>query len=238
MAPNTTPTTRAKIVALKKAGKSYSEIKDKLEGHCVTSRCQIIRIYQQYGEKENYYNVGHSSGQPPLMNVHDKRVATHHLSNCDAKNATDLQRQFFPDWSVKTVKKALRDCGLGAHIRHSVPFISNPNLKKQRQWAEDFENWTAEDWRCVNFSDESIFRVFGSDGIEWCWRKASRVIGSKVYKEECQTWWWEGHSVGNDLVVQSWPHCLHWRKHGLFPISWYIGGWCPRKLPWPWSQPR
>ena len=26
-------------------------------------------------------------------------------------------------------------------------------------------------WRAVNFSDESVFHVFGSDGIEWCWRK-------------------------------------------------------------------
>ena len=45
-------------------------------------------------------------------------------------------------------------------------------------------DWTAEDWRCVAFSDKSIFRVFGTDGIEWCWRKPGERLDQRYTKKK------------------------------------------------------
>jgi hypothetical protein len=39
-----------------------------------------------------------------------------------------VQRVYFPDVSVQTIKRALRAEGLGAHIRRLVPFITHKNL--------------------------------------------------------------------------------------------------------------
>lgn len=44
------------------------------------------------------------------------------------------------------------------------------------EWAEEHLEWTLENWRAVNFSDESIFHVFGSDGVEWCWRRPGQQL--------------------------------------------------------------
>jgi hypothetical protein len=57
----------------------------------------------------------------------------------------DLQHNFFPDVHVNTIKRELRETGPGSHIRRAVPFISKPNLKKRREWAESFLKWIAED---------------------------------------------------------------------------------------------
>jgi hypothetical protein len=138
--------------------------------HDITDR-QIICIFQKYADKENYNEVGHSTGCLHKLTPRDTRVALRHLANCDAGNATELRNMYFPEVSIETVKRVLREEGRHAHIRATVPFISKKNLGVQRKWAEAHLHWTPANWRAVNFSDESIFHIFGSDGIQWCWRR-------------------------------------------------------------------
>jgi len=184
MAPNTTPTKKAIICTMKKAGFSHDEIRDALPDRHDISNRQINRIFARYGDKENYYSVGHSSGRPRKLTPRDTRVALRHLANCDAHDASDLKRLYFPEVSVATVKRALRGEGLGSHIRRTVPFISKKNLHVRKKWAEQCLDWTPDNWRAVNFSDESIFHVFGSDGIEWCWRRPGERLDPRFTKKK------------------------------------------------------
>ena len=184
MAPNTTPTKKAIICTMKKAGFSHDEIRAALpDRHNITKR-QINRIFVRYGDKENYYSVGHSSGRPRKLTPRDTRVALRHLANCDAHDASDLKRLYFPEVSVATLKRALRREGLGSHIRRTVPFISKKHLHVRKKWAEEHLDWTLDNWRAVNFSDESIFHVFGSDGIEWCWRRPGERLDPRFTKKK------------------------------------------------------
>lgn len=41
-----------------------------------------------------------------------------------------------------------------------------------------------EEWKAVTFSDESIFRVFGSDGFDWCWRRKGERLDPKYTKKK------------------------------------------------------
>jgi len=65
-----------------------------------------------------------------------------------------------------------------------VPFISKKNLHVRKEWAEERLDWTLGNWRAVNFSDESIFYVFGSDGIEWCWRRPGEHLDPRFMKKK------------------------------------------------------
>jgi len=47
---------------MKMAGFSNNEIRAALTGRHDLSNRQILRIFKKYGEKENYYDVGHSTG--------------------------------------------------------------------------------------------------------------------------------------------------------------------------------
>ena len=54
----------------------------------------------------------------------------------------------------------------------------------QKKWAEAHENWSQENWNAVAFSDESIFHVFGSDGMEWCWRRPGQQLDPRFTKKK------------------------------------------------------
>jgi hypothetical protein len=41
-----------------------------------------------------------------------------------------------------------------------------------------------DNWRAVNFSDESIFHLFGSDGMEWCWRRPGERLDPRYTKKK------------------------------------------------------
>jgi hypothetical protein len=138
----------------------------------------------RYGEKENYDEVGHSSGRPHKLSPRDIRVALRHLSNKDSTTASDLQREYFPQVNVVTVKRALREEGLHPYIQASVPFISTKNLHVRKSWANEHLEWTIPNWMAVTFSDESIFHLFGSDGIKWCWRKPGQRLDPRFTKKK------------------------------------------------------
>ncbi|CAO4365735.1 unnamed protein product [Caenorhabditis nigoni] len=61
--------------------------------------------------------------------------------------------------------------------RRSVkkPLISKKNQAARMKWAEDYLNWTRQDWNKVLWSDESKVMFFGSDEIQWI----RRPVGSR-----------------------------------------------------------
>ncbi|KAJ7128602.1 hypothetical protein C8R44DRAFT_580286, partial [Mycena epipterygia] len=67
-------------------------------------------------------------GRPRKLQPRDMRKAVRHLANQTTNDATQLQRDFFPDVHVRTIKRALRREGLEAHIRRPVPFIAAGNV--------------------------------------------------------------------------------------------------------------
>ncbi|CAK5263733.1 unnamed protein product [Mycena citricolor] len=179
-----TPTKCDWIVQWRKEGKTHNWIREHLTSRHNISDSQIYQIERDYTEKENYYDKGHCSGCPAKLRPRDVRNAVCHLSNQSINNATQLQREFFPEVSVQTVKRGLHAIGLQAHICCVVPFIPKHNLRVRMQWAESFLNWTVKDWRRVYFSDESIFCVFGSDGAEWCWRQLNKCLNPRFTKKK------------------------------------------------------
>lgn len=183
MAPWTSPVTKSKICTLKYLGFTHNEIRAALPNHNKISDRQINRIFNRYAEKENYYDVGKSTGRPRKLDDRDLRVALRHLNSGDAHDATDLQREHFPLVSVYTLRRRLQEKGLKACRRATVPFISIKHLKQRKDWAIQYLGWMEENWCSVTFSDESIFHVFGSDGMEWCWRKPGDRLDPRYTKK-------------------------------------------------------
>ncbi|KAJ7022198.1 hypothetical protein C8F04DRAFT_1311561, partial [Mycena alexandri] len=116
MARQTSPSGKTKIVEWGKARKSHNWIREHLKGHNNISDRQILRIQKRYTEKENYYDVGKSTGRPHKLEPRDTRKALRHLANGSVRNATELQHDFFPEVHVKTLKRDLRS---GRHYRRS-----------------------------------------------------------------------------------------------------------------------
>ena len=184
MAPKTTPTKKAIICTMKKAGASHNDIRAALTGrHDLTDR-SINRIFKRYAESEDYYNVGKSTGRPRKLMAEDSRLSVELLANGTARNATELQQKFFSQVHVHTIKRDLRRSGLEPHHRTDVPYAPPQNIDGRKEWADHHLRWTKRNWRAVTFSDESIFRVFGSNGLEWCWRKPGERFDRRFTKKK------------------------------------------------------
>jgi len=200
MVPNTTAVQQAIICTLKCHGSSNDDVQEALVDCHNISDHQIKHIFTRYREKENYDKVGHLSGCPHMLSSHDVCVTLWHLPNKDSANASDLQHKYFPQVNVITVKQALWEQGLHPYYKVSVPFISNKNLHMWKLWAKGHLDWTIPNWMAVTFSDESIFHLFGSDGIEWCWRKPEQRLDPRLPRKN---WSME---VGRSL-------CGGWSQH-------------------------
>ncbi|KAH9360292.1 hypothetical protein HPB48_005744 [Haemaphysalis longicornis] len=59
--------------------------------------------------------------------------------------------------STKTVRRRLHDVRLRNCVPARKPKLSEANKLARLLFAEDHATWTAEDWSCVLFTDESTF---------------------------------------------------------------------------------
>lgn len=203
MPPNTTTEQHAIICTLKNLGYTNDEIRANLSKRHDITNCVINYIFKRYADKEDYNKVGHSTGHPRKLSKRDGRVVLRHLANQDCRNATELRHEFFPQVSTITVKRALRQEGLLSFHQASAPFISFKNLRIRRRWALKHLNWTVKNWNAIAFSDESIFHVFGSDVIQWCWRRP----GQRLDQDLREAWREESYYLGNDHFGWGWSYC-------------------------------
>jgi transposase len=177
---DTTAAKKGAIVALKGERMSNREVTDKEN----VAPSTVSRINRRYGKTHDFESKGAKTGRPTKLSERDIQKAVRMLSTGQAKNASDLQRKFFPRIHVDTLRNALRKRRLNAFVRQSKPLHTAAHRRKRIDLAERHCYWTGEDFRAVRYSDESKFNVFGSDGREWCWREKGQVNDPKFTKKK------------------------------------------------------
>jgi transposase len=186
----TSPTKRARIVLLKKQGVPELEIAKRYD----VDRSTVNRIFHKYVENGDFYHVKPKTGRPRKFVSQDVRIAVRMLASTQAHDVTDLQRKHFPSIHPDTIRKRLAACGLKAYIRRKKPFLSPAHKKRRLEWAKAHEDWSADDWKSVVFSDESKFNLFGSDGRRYCWRRPGEEFDERYVRKEVK------HGGGNVMV--------------------------------------
>lgn len=71
-----------------------------------------------------------------------------------------------------TITRRLKQQNLKSRVAPKKPFISEINRKKRIQWAKNYKNWSAEQWKRVLWSDESAFILYWS-GRKMVWRRVN-----------------------------------------------------------------
>ena len=168
----TSPVTKVHIFDLKEQGLLSQEVADHVGVHHTTIDC----VYNHLLKNPDFYHVEPRSGHPQKLSPEDGQFATLKLSWGHVKTAIDLQHEFLPHIHPDTVHNCLQQQGLSAHKRCRVYYLNWHHISSWLKWARSHQSWKVGDWERVIFSDESKFNLFGSDGLQYCWRRKGQAL--------------------------------------------------------------
>lgn len=161
-----TPTKKARVVHMHKHGSNFTEIGKELG----FSKQTASRAWHSYLKNPDFYAKVPKPGRPKALSDYDCRIAARKIRSGQARDATDLHRQEFQHVGVTTVRRALTAMGLPGRRRRKKFLLTKIHIAKRNFWGRNHQKKTSRFWNKVVFTDESIFRLFGSDGIQWCRR--------------------------------------------------------------------
>lgn len=80
--------------------------------------------------------------------------------------------------SHQTIRRVLWQHGYRGRIPKKKPYINKRNRKARLNFAKEHQNKSQDFWNNVIWSDETKINIFGSDGINWVWRKNNTAYES------------------------------------------------------------
>lgn len=124
----------------------------------------VQSIVQKYKKRKTVQNAVRS-GRPKKIDARTLR----HLEREVTKNATTrsstlpkIAEGLQIEASMRTVSRALAKLNIHSRIALSKPFVSEVNRKKRLQWCMERQDWSAEDWGNIVWSDECTVEVGGA----------------------------------------------------------------------------
>lgn len=127
-----------------------------------------------------------SGGRPPLLTAANKRFCVHKVTRGGANNANKvkiiLDSDFGINVSADTVRRALKEAGMGAMEKVKKPLLSKANVRKRLEWAKAHKDWTYDNWKRVVWSDKTKINRFNSDGRTWAWLRDGESLSVKHVK--------------------------------------------------------
>lgn len=179
MDPYCSPVTRARIVDYIDSGLSTYEVARRVMHHPTT----VARVYKRYYQNHDFYHSKSKPGRPRKLTRSDVQFAALMLAQNKARNVTELQQKYFKGVSAETLRQALKKIGLFARVRRKVPHIPAKNRRFRRAWCRYTITLPRSYWSHIIYSDECRAKLFGSDGLDWCWQRQYEVFDARYTKK-------------------------------------------------------
>lgn len=164
--PNLTPTKKARIWDRHNQHQTQKEIAHDLD----ISQPTVSKTLAQMHHTGDPYAKEPRSGCPKILDDHDKLIARRAIVSGECADASEVQREHFPNISKRTIRRFLADMGLNGRIRRTKPLLSIAHVRRRRVWAKDHLEALPEYWHSCFYSDECTFKLHGSDGLLYCRR--------------------------------------------------------------------
>ena len=204
-------------LSIGKRNRIYSLIQEGLSSRDVAScedvaQSTVIRIKQKM-KSTGFLKDLPKSGRPRTFTERDERNIIRMLSSGECSTAVDIQKKLKTDCKItvsdNTVKRVLRRNGLSSRIKKKKPYLKKKHRQLRLNFAKKYKDWGIEEWSRIIWSDESKFKIFGSDGRQYCWKKPEEpltdrhVIPTVKYGGGCIMVWgcFSSFGVGNIVRI-------------------------------------
>jgi transposase len=160
--PNLTQTQREMIHLMHNGGSKPSEIAARIgcSKRTVSRTLQNIKNTNSYAEKPR-------SGRPKVCSERVvKRIVTISSNNRRLGSfeiSHIIEEKYGQKVNPRTVRDILFKHGLKGRPAPKKTLLSNRNVKKRFAWGKEHAPWTVQQWKKVCWTDESGFKVFGSN---------------------------------------------------------------------------
>ena len=172
--PDISPTTRGRVYQCILDKKTYRNIAAQFN----ISLGEISSLKKRF-EKRGHLRTAPRSGRPHVLTDRSERHVASLMRRGKASNASALKRNYYPDISVWTIRRALNKAGLRAYRPRKVPHLNKIQRQVRKVWATKLKTWDFRHWECLFFSDEAKFNVYRSDGGEKVWRERGEAYNPK-----------------------------------------------------------
>ena len=127
-----------------------------------------LNIFQQ----QSHFQVSTKSGRLKSTTFRQNYVVVRSSKADPSKSAKEIHREFTQSHQIScsyaTVKRCLRHNNFFNHRPVKKPIVSAKNRRARLKFTKEIhQNWIANQWSKILWSDESKFNMFGSDGIKY-----------------------------------------------------------------------
>jgi transposase len=225
---------RVKAITLLNEGYSSRVVAEKLGRN--VHHTSILRLKKKYQETGSVDNKP-VSGRPRKLNDRQERSTVRKILTRECTTAVEVQKSLKVnediEVSANTIRRTLKERGLVSRVKKKKPLLSKINIQKRLAFAKRHQNWTVEDWSKVVWSDESKFKVFGSDGKEYYWKRPNEPLqkhhikpvvkhgGGSVFVWGCFTFLGVGYLTRIDGGLDSELYCQILQDEFLETLEYY-----------------
>lgn len=121
------------------------------------SRTSVNRIIQAYRDEYGRIADAQRSGRPRLTTLEEDQQIVAAAVVDPFLNAREIRDALDLSCCSETIRSRLREAGLMNCVAAQKPHLTTKQREERLNFARAFEQWTAEEWREVIFTDESTF---------------------------------------------------------------------------------
>ena len=173
--PHTTPEERVQILLSLQNGHTTRQIAKSTNISPSTVSCINKRWREQHSLKD-----APKPGRPPTINEPIKNKIVNLITSRRCSSAPEVQKCIEEKENISisspTIRHILHANGLVSRIKRKNPYLSSKHRKRRLEFAKEHEHWTIEDWSKIIWSDESKFKIFGSDGKQYYWKRPEEPL--------------------------------------------------------------
>ncbi|KAJ1303144.1 hypothetical protein OPQ81_011345 [Rhizoctonia solani] len=120
----------------------------------------------------------HCGGHPPKLSTANIQHASHLLTGPKPTTPCLVAQELTAIKKVKvsghTVHQQVRKEGIVPFVKPSKPALTSDHIKARLAFAKAHQFWTVEDWKHVQWSDETKINCFGSDGLCYAYKRVGQ----------------------------------------------------------------